>query len=485
MTTPQRRWKRWLVITIAVFCVLVLGFASISERGKPDLAPWHTVDLENEFVAEDAEDGFGWSNYLELEDRLYRELHEKIVDQSFEVANPHWNRFALDGVNNPENFPRNWNRSFELTLDKPRGGALLIHGLTDSPYSLRRVGEILREQGFWVVGLRLPGHGTAPSALVDAEVEDWRAAVRIAAEHLQTIVGESGQLVVAGYSNGGALALDLTLDAIELPHLRVPDQVILFSPAIGITRAAALARAHRVLSFMPWFSKLGWGGIEPEYDPYKYSSFPNDAGYQTHVLTRSVRKRLAGLREGTVEFPPVLTFMSLADATVQVEAVVQGLYDRLSSPNSELVIFDINRRAEMLGFFRIDPVGRLQMLVDRPTTPYRLTVIANEGEELPMVNEGSRVAGTTEFVTTELELEWPRGVYSLSHVAVPFEPEDPIYGSNPPEKEEFGIQIGTLEARGERGLLSVSASHLTRLRCNPFFSYVEDRLIELATEAPR
>ena len=47
----------------------------------------------------------------------------------------------------------------------PRGAALLIHGLTDSPYSLRRVAEILQEEGYHVVGLRLPGHGTNPGTL--------------------------------------------------------------------------------------------------------------------------------------------------------------------------------------------------------------------------------------------------------------------------------------------------------------------------------
>lgn len=184
------------------------------------------------------------------------------------------------------------------------------------------------------MGVRLPGHGTAPSALRRAEVEDWRAAVRIACDHLQTAIGPSGKLVLVGYSNGGALAIDYALDSISDEALRTPDRVILYSPAIGITRAAALARAHRIVSFMPWFNKLGWKGIEPESDPFKYNSFPSDAGYQTHVLTRSVRQRLELLEEqrATEDFPPVLCFMSLADATVLVEAVVDGLFNRLATP---------------------------------------------------------------------------------------------------------------------------------------------------------
>ena len=339
---------RVAAISAATLALIILSIAFLAQRSKPDLSLWHTVTLKTEFQAHDADDDFGWAQYLELEDRLFKELDDKIVRPSAGEANPLWNRYAVDGVNNPATFPRNWNRSYELTNPSPSGGALLIHGLTDSPYSLRSTAEILHRNGFHIVGLRLPGHGTTPLALRQAEVEDWRAAVRIAYEHLVDVV-DDGPIVLVGYSNGGALSLDLALDCVEADDLPTPDHIVLYSPAIGITRAAALARMPRLLNWMPWFSKLGWGSIEPEFDPFKYSSFPNDAGYLTHVLTTSVRSRLAEIEghDDAVRFPPVLTFMSLADATVMVEAVVDGLHDRLIDNDSELVIFDINRGAKM------------------------------------------------------------------------------------------------------------------------------------------
>jgi len=467
-----------VVALSVVLIVLIIG--TLAQRAKPDLSLWHTVNLESEFKANDADDGFGWVNYLELEDHLFAELDERIVRPSATDADPDWNRFADGGVNNPTGFPKNWNRSFELAAPSPIGGALLIHGLTDSPYSLRRTAEILHAEGFSVVGLRLPGHGTAPSALCNAEVADWSAAVRIAYEQLLTTVDGDARILVAGYSNGGALALDLSLETLDDEKLRTPDQIVLFSPAIGITRAAALARAHHVLSWMPWFSKLGWSGVEPEFDPFKYNSFPTDAGYQTHVLTRSIRARLAGLGARADAFPPVLAFMSLADATVLVEAVVSGLFNRLTNPQSELVVFDINRQAKMRDFFRTDPADRLRSLTERKTTPYRLTVISNMDETTDSLEEWSRPAGATEAVISNLELEWPRGFYSLSHVSVPFPPDDPIYGTHPDPENRFGVSLGSLEPRGEKGLLVVSADQFLRLRSNPFFPYIEQRLIEVA-----
>jgi len=469
------------VVAVLVVVAVFLVAGSLAQRSKPDLGPWHTVKLRCEFEAKEARGDFGWAEYLAVEEELFQELEDEIVDPSRTLANPDWNRYAAGGINDPGTFPRNWNRSFELDADPPRGGALLIHGLTDSPYSLRRVGEILNARGLHVVGLRLPGHGTAPTALRHADVADWRAAVRIAAAHLQSEIGDAGELIVVGYSNGGALALDLALDAMDDESLPTPDRIVLFSPAIGITRVAALARSHRLFTFLPWFDKLEWTDIWPEYDPFKYNSFPKDAAFETYALTRSVRERMALLQADrrTAGFPPVLTFISLADATVLVEAVVGGLYDRLSRPENELVIFDINRRAEILGFFSNDPVERLRSLVERTTTPYRLTVLSNADEEADALEVWSRDAGESEFVVSDPGLEWPPGVYSLSHVAVPFSPDDPIYGSLPPGEGAFGFQLGAIEPRGERGLLAVPAAALTRLRSNPFFPYIEQRLIEL------
>lgn len=477
---PSRR-ARSAAVQGLVLLIVVFVAAAWVQRSKPDLDRCHTVALDSEFEASDATDGFGWRQYLEIEDELFAELEDRMVRRSdTDTAEPAWSRYAAGGVNNPAGFPRNWNRSYELAGSPGVGGALLIHGLTDSPYSLRRTAEILHAGGYHVLGVRLPGHGTVPSALVRAGEDDWRAAVRIAYRHLQRATGPGAGLTVVGYSNGGALAVDLALDSLSDPSLRTPDRIVLFSPAIGVTRAAALARAHHLLSWMPWFDKLGWKDIQPEYDPFKYNSFPTDAGYETHALTRSVRHRLAALeRSGTgARLPPVLTFMSLADATVLAEMVVEGLYDRLDDPDSELVVFDINRQARTLGFFKTDPTQRLQALMDRPTTAYRLTVVTNISGTSDVLEEWSRAAGAEPPRVTELELEWPRGVYSLSHVAVPFPPDDPIYGSDPDPSAVHGVRLGTLEPRGERGLLAVPAEQLTRLRSNPFFSYVERRLIE-------
>ena len=122
----------------------------------------------------------------------------------------------------------------------PRGAVLLLHGMTDSPYSLRAIGMVLHEAGFHVLGLRLPGHGTAPAELKHVRWRDMAAAVRVATDHLFQRVGNR-PLHIVGYSTGGALALNYSLDALEDPSTRSPASLILVSPAIGVT---AQPRSH-------------------------------------------------------------------------------------------------------------------------------------------------------------------------------------------------------------------------------------------------
>jgi hypothetical protein len=83
-----------------------------------------------------------------------------------------------------------------------------------------------------------------------------------------------------------------------------------------------------------------------------------------------------------------------------------------------------------------------------------------------------------------LDLAWPRDIYSLSHVAIPFPMSDPVYG-----REEVGagpatIRLGVLSPRGERAVLSVPSDTLMRLTCNPFFPYLSARTAAWVTAAP-
>ena len=68
-------------------------------------------------------------------------------------------------------------------------------------------------------------------------------------------------------------------------------------------------------------------------------------------------------------------------------------------------------------------------------------------------------------------------MYSLTHVALPFRADDPVYGATRPDRQAL-IFLGKVELFGERGVLDIPAGDFTRLRYNPFFPYVESRINE-------
>jgi len=77
--------------------------------------------------------------------------------------------------------------------------------------------------------------------------------------------------------------------------------------------------------------------------------------------------------------------------------------------------------------------------------------------------------------TATLQQNWPRGIFSLSHVALPFPPDDPLYGAQRPIDQKH-IFLGQQAMQGERGVLRIPRDFLLRLRHNPFYSYQEARI---------
>jgi len=470
----------WLpAIALSVVLVVYLWLA-FSSRRLPSLQVWHTARLDAEFRARDLDAGADLAGYLEHERAVFGQL-ESVLAVAGPTALP-LGRYHPGGRNDPNTFPVNWNRSFEMQPAAARGTVLLLHGLTDSPYSLRRIGEVLRDRGFYVLSLRLPGHGTVPAALNDVNREDWRAAVRIGAAHARTRAGTGAPFWIVGYSNGASLAVDYALAALADPALARPSRLILISPAIGVSPFAAIGRWHRPLSALPFFEKFRWHTIYPEHDPFKYNSFPKSAAFQTHQLIAELRATLErAVRDGRAdELPPILGFQSAADATVRTPAVIDGLFRPIGGAANELVVFDINRVSYMREYFAGDPTQWLAELHSQPGLPFRLTLITNADSNTQAVVARSWPPGAGQPTDEPLGLSWPLGVYSLSHVSLPFPPDDPVYGAGTTGIPDWGVPLGSLEPRGERELLAVPIELFTRLRYNPFFPYLERRLDDLA-----
>jgi alpha-beta hydrolase superfamily lysophospholipase len=479
-----RSLARWVVFAAGS---VLLGLALIAlalywhfVRSGPEPRPWHEAALAD-FTAADAQQVADLAGYQKLEDRLFADLLDQVYARVEPTDRVPFNRFNAGSRSDPGIWPVNWNRTYHLrpALEGggSRGAALLLHGLTDSPYSLRSLGEHLAATGFEVIGLRLPGHGTAPSGLLTFRVADMQAAVRLAMVDLRSKIGPDKPIYLVGYSNGAALAVDYTLSVLEGEALPKPAGLVLLSPAIAISRFAALAQTRTGLSSVPGFERAAWQVIETEFDPYKYNSFSFNAAGETHRLTTRVTRHVERLAEvGPIQgFPPLLAFLSTVDSTVLADAVVDALLEHLAPEGHELVLFDVNRYATVQPLLVNDPGPLTQRLLSMPARPFGLTVITNATPETLQVKELRAPAGSDEQVTRLLDLAWPRTVFSLSHVALPFPPDDPLYGYETLPGADH-VQLGRIEVRGENGVLALPTWVLTRQRSNPFHSYLIERL---------
>ncbi len=465
----------WAVLGLVAFVAITI-FQGCA--GRP-LKPWLTENLTEEFTTGKADEIQTFDDYRQLEDRLFAQLEEKVYPDTPTGPDYALVRYSAGSAADPQQRRPNWNRSFELPAARPVGGVLLLHGMSDSPYSLRALGETLNQHDYWVIGLRLPGHGTAPSGLKRIGWRDMAAAVRLGMQHLAISLGKK-PIHIVGYSTGAPLAINFALDAFEGNGLPVPASLVLISPAIGIHAAAALAKWKRRLSYLPGLGGLAWLSVLPEFDPYKYNSFATNAAEQVHGLTRSVARRVAArARSGPSEIlPPTLVFKSTVDATVSTNAVVDRLLKHLKPERHELVLFDINRFAAKSSLLITDPAPLTDRLMADKNLPFVVTLITNSNPEIRAVVARRKPSFSAETSKAEpLNLAWPRGVISLSHVALPFAPDDPLYGQGPPAEDDI-LFLGQMAVQGERDLLKIPYSFLVRLRNNPFYDFLEARTLE-------
>jgi carboxylesterase len=86
-------------------------------------------------------------------------------------------------------------------------GALVLHGFTGNPSSMRGVAEALAAAGFAVELPLLPGHGTSVEDMITTGFADWSGTVEQA--YLE-LAGRVASVVVVGLSMGGTLAAWVT-----------------------------------------------------------------------------------------------------------------------------------------------------------------------------------------------------------------------------------------------------------------------------------
>ena len=211
--------------------------------------------------------------------------------------------------------------------------ALLVHGLTGTPYEMRYLGERLAAQGIRVRGIRLAGHAAAPEELGQATQENWYESVLRGFEELR---GYGDPIIVVGLSCGAVLAARLAEDQ--------PDAVaglVMLAPAFFLPRSQTLAL--RAISVLGAMTKTIYLHNQRSSDIHDQSAvlihptcrlMPLCAPIELLKLSAIVRARLDRIRQ------PALIMHSINDHTCPAKKNVDYVMQHLGSARKRLVMLE-------------------------------------------------------------------------------------------------------------------------------------------------
>src|SRR5438874_13742537 len=145
-------------------------------------------------------------------------------------------------------------------------GALVLHGFTGNPQSMRGLAKAFAAAGFAVELPRLPGHGTAIEDMLETGWSDWSGAAESAYEKL---TARCDEVVVGGLSMGGTLTLWLAERHPEIAG------IVLVNPAAEPPAESFREMLHGILdSGSPTMPAVGNDIARPDETEMAYDNTP-------------------------------------------------------------------------------------------------------------------------------------------------------------------------------------------------------------------
>lgn len=205
-----------------------------------------------------------------------------------------------------------------------RTGAVLVHGFTGTPQSLRPWAEHLAAAGLTVALPRLPGHGTTTAEANLTHWQDWYAEIE---RHLALLRERCDEVFLMGLSMGACLAVRVAEE-----HGDEVAGLVLVNPSL------LTLRPDRFL--LPFLARVvpTWAGIgsdikKPGVTELAYPKMPLKAAYQVSKLWLATRADLDRVTQ------PLLVFRSSEDHVVEPDST-RLLMDKVASTDAGEVVLE-------------------------------------------------------------------------------------------------------------------------------------------------
>jgi esterase/lipase len=309
--------------------------------------------------------------------------------------------------------------AFELRPNNPsKKACLLIHGLYDSPLTMKDIANRLVTEGYIARGMLLPGHAGNPEDLHSITLEDWQKSVE---KQVDELLNEVDEIALLGFSTGGALAIDYVLSHpdVSISHL------ILLAPAIKIrTPFSCLIPLIHLLSH--GIPALKWLQKKNSEDYARYTHHSTNGAYQVYRLTQQLKNFTLN------QLPPTLAVTTEDDMVISSETA-QNLFQHPKTDQHQLLCYAKTQQPE------------------RKNTHYRLSSFPD------------------------------RDILDFSHLSLCVSPDNSHYGRQPDYEQPIEQRSTTQDKAikyGETSSENLKSHRMIRLSYNPDFEFMIKKIME-------
>lgn len=190
--------------------------------------------------------------------------------------------------------------------------ALLVHGLSDSPYYMKDIAKELYDEGYNVVAVLLSGHGAKAEDLEKITLTDWKKDI---SKGIRLAYKYGTKITLGGFSTGGALVFNEILKKRKKNKIA---KILLFSPVIGIYGPLANNLCEYFPeSFtyaMPYVSKKSYG------EGVRYQKIATHSLCEVYKLTQEIEENL----RSDIEIPLMLS-ITVEEDSIDIEKALDTL----------------------------------------------------------------------------------------------------------------------------------------------------------------
>ncbi|MDD3419553.1 MAG: alpha/beta fold hydrolase [Candidatus Gastranaerophilales bacterium] len=233
---------------------------------------------------------------------------------------------------------------FELKHpNNPGRAVLLFHGMTGSPFEMKKYAKHLFQNGYDVYGYCLPGHGDHPQDIYSVSWQDW---ISFSEEKYTALRSKYDDFFLGGLCLGAVIALNLAQNHKDITGLIGLSTTLYldgwtipwyYNSMIGIA-------LHTILRYYYTFPEREPYGIKNEIIRRKMSSlmkkntvamdnYPMSCIYELLKLSEVTRKNI-----DKVDLPVLLIHSVEDDLTSDKSA--KFVYDNISSVQKEMILLD-------------------------------------------------------------------------------------------------------------------------------------------------